>query len=199
MTTPKFILAILSGVLAFAIQGHGQTIYNVTIKGTCQTTNDAGAIVTQKITNKSFIQDAVTVTSTTNSTNSSTSSLAVVYVQAASTDPGAQGDFIEVINTTNGTPIYTNLQFMYNSPFPAALTNADGSQIVIGAQVLPQPLAGSGDSLGGATIDVRYLRKKTVINGTYDYTALRSPTGTANDEVLVCHGSFSVNKIFTIK
>ncbi|HEY2081888.1 MAG TPA: hypothetical protein VGI88_03820 [Verrucomicrobiae bacterium] len=196
MTTPKFLLAILSGVLAFAIQGHGQTIYNVTIKGSCQTTNDAGAIVSQKITNKSFIQDAITASGTT---NSSTSSLAVVYVQAASTDPSAQGDFIEVINTTNGTPVYTNLQFMYNSPFPAALTNAAGSQIVIGAQVIPQPLAGSGDSLGGATIDVRNLPKKTLINGTYNYTALRSPTGTANDEVLVCHGSFSVNKIFTIK
>jgi hypothetical protein len=199
MTKSKFILAILSGVLAFAVQGHGQTIFDVTIKGRSQTTDETGAIITKKVTNRSFIQDAVAATTPVGATNSSTSSLAVVYVQGASTDPSAQGDFIEVINTTNGTPVYTNLQFMYNSPFPPALTNASGTEIVIGAQVIPQPLAGSGDSLGGATINERITPKKVLIRGTYNYTALRSPTATANDEVLICNGSFSVNKIFTIK
>jgi hypothetical protein len=196
MKNSKIMMAILSGMIAFAIQGWGQTVYQVTIKGTSQTTNDSGAIVTTKISNKSFIQDALTATG---STNSSSSSLAVVYVQGASTDPSVPGDFIEVVNTTNGAPIYTNLLLLYNSPFPAALTNADGSQVVIGAQVVPLPLAGSGDSLGGATINERILPKKVVIRGTYNYTSLRSPTAVANDEVLVCSGTFSVSKIFTIK
>jgi hypothetical protein len=195
MNNPKIMMAILSGVFALAVQGWGQTVYDVTVKGTTQTTNDAGAIVTAKVTNKSLIQDAITVSGTTNSAKS----FAVVYVQSASTDPGAQGDFIEVVNTTDGTAIYTNVQFMYNSPFPAALTNADGSQIVIGAQVIPLPLAGSGDALGGATITERVLPKKVLIRGSYNYTALRSPTAIANNEVLVSSGTFSASKLFTIK
>ncbi|HWD91635.1 MAG TPA: hypothetical protein VG938_04715 [Verrucomicrobiae bacterium] len=195
MKNSKILIAVLSGVVAFAFQGWGQTIYQVTVKGTSLTTNDSGAIVTTKVSNNTFIQDAVKATGTTNSAKS----LALVYVQGASTDPGVQGDFIEVVNTTNGSPVYTNLQFMYNSPFPAALTNADGSQVVIGAEVIPLPLAGSGDSLGGAAINERILSKKVVIRGTYNYTALRSPTATANDEVLVCSGTFNVGKIFTIK
>jgi hypothetical protein len=196
MKNSKIMAAILTGVLAFATLGHGQTVYQVNIKGTCLTTNDAGAIVSTKIDNQSFIHDAVTATGVT---NSSKNSLSLVYVQSASTDPSAQGDFIEVVNTTNGTPIYTNLQFMYNSPFPAALTNAAGTEIVISAQVIPLPLAGSGDSLGGATITERILPKKVLIKGTYNYSSLRSPTGSANDQVQACSGSFSVNKIFTVK
>src|ERR1700743_334333 len=195
MKNQKILLAVLSGMVAFAIQGRGQTVYNVTIKGTSQTTNDAGAIVTTKISNQSFIHDAVTATGNTNSSKS----LALVYVQGASTDPSVQGDFIEVVNTSDGTAIYTNLQFMYNSPFPAALINADGSQVVIGAQVIPLPLAGSGDSLGGATINERILPKKVLIRGSYNYAALRSPGAVVNNEVQVCNGTFSASKIFTVK
>lgn len=188
-------MAVLSGMVALATQSWGQTIYDVTFKGTSQTTNDSGAIVTTKISNKNFIQDAISATGTTNSSKS----FALVYVQNASTDPSAQGDFIEVVNTTDGTAIYTNLQFMYNSPFPAALVNGDGSEVVIGAQVIPLPLAGSGDSLGGATINERILPKKVLIRGSYNYTALRAPGAVANDEVQVCNGTFTASKIFTLK
>jgi hypothetical protein len=193
MNNLKITVALLSGVLALAVSGHAQTVYHVTIRGSCLTTNDSGAIVSEKLNNKSLIQDAVTATGATNS-----SSLAVVYVQGASSDPSAQGDYIEVVNTTNGVAVYTNLLFLYNSPFPAALTNAAGTEIVAGAQVVPLPLAGSGDSLGGATIHERILRRKVVINGRFNYAMLRSPTSTFNDIDKACSGSFEVGKIFVV-
>jgi hypothetical protein len=193
MKYPKVTMAILSGVLAFAIQGHGQTAYQLNVKATCFTTNDAGEIISQKINNKNFIQDAVTATGATNA-----SSLSLVYVQGASSDPSVPGDFVEVVDKS-GTPVYTNLLFLYGSPFPPALTNSSGTAIVAGAQVIPLPLAGSGDSLGGATIDERIMPKKVLIRGTFNYTMLRSPGSTANDIVRACSGSFSVNKVFTAK
>ena len=194
MKNSKITLAILSGLLALAVQGYGQNVFEVKIKGTCLTTNDAGNIVSLKLDNKSLIQDAVTATGATNSSN-----LTVVYVQNASTDPGTPGDFIEVVNTSTGAPIYTNLQFMYNGSFPPALVSADQSVFVAGAQVIPQPLAGSGDALGGATIEARTSPKKTLIKGTFNYTSLRSPGASFNDTVKACSGSFSVNKAFVAK
>jgi hypothetical protein len=195
MNNSKITMAILSGLVAFALQGYGQTMYQVKIKGTCLTTNDSGAIVSQKLNNNSFIQDALTGTGSTNGS----SSLTLVYVQNASTDPSVSGDFIEVVNSTNGAPVYTNLQFMYGGSFPPPLISPDQTQFVAGAQVIPLPLAGSGDSLGGATINERLLPKKTLINGTFNYTSLRSPSSTSNDIVKVCNGSFTVNKQFTPK
>ncbi len=192
MKNTKLMMAILSGLLAFATQTLGQTVYDVTFKGTCVTTNDNGDIVSSKLNNKTFIQDAIAATGNTNK-------LAVVYVQNASTDPSTPGDFVEVVNHTDGTPVYTNLLFLYNSPFPAALVSPDQSRFAMGAQVVPLPLAGSGDTLGGASINGRVLPKKTVINGTFNYTSLRSPTNNYNDEVKICSGSFNVGKPFAPK
>src|SRR4051812_26615136 len=103
MKNSKFLGGVLAGLFAFALQGNAQTLFQLTFKGTCQTTNDAGEIVSTQINNKTLIQDALTATGDTNA-----SSLTVVYVQNASTDPGTPGDFIEVVNSTNGTPVYTN-------------------------------------------------------------------------------------------
>lgn len=192
MKNPKLMVAICSGLLALAAQAQAQTVYQLTFKGVCQFADDSGNIVSQKVSNKNLIQDAVTATGTTNA------SLDVVYVQGASTDPSSPGDFIEVVDKSTGTAIYTNLQFMYGGSFPPAITNGDGSMIVAGAQVIPLPLAGSGDSLGGATINERFLTKKTLIRGTFNYTQLRSPGSTFNDTVRACSGSFTVNKLFTI-
>lgn len=193
MKNSKIMVAICSGMLALALHANGQTVYQLKIKGVCQTTNDSGDLVSLKLNNETFIQDAVMATGATNS-----SSLDLVYVQDASTDPSAHGDFIEVYDKTTGSAVYTNLQFMYNSPFPPALTNAAGDMVVIGAQVIPLPLAGSGDSLGGATITERFLRKKTLVRGTFNYTVLRSPGSNINDTVRACSGSFSVNKLYTL-
>lgn len=194
MKNSKVTMAIFTGLMALAVQGYGQNVFQVTIKGTCLTTNDAGAIVSTKLSNQTFINDAVTGTGATNS-----SGLTLVYVQNASSDPNTPGDFIEVVSATNGTPVYTNLQFMYNGAFPPALISADQSQFVAGAQVIPLPLAGQGDSLGGATINGRALSKKTVITGSFNYTSLRSPLSTSNDIVRVCNGTFNVGKPFVPK
>jgi hypothetical protein len=195
MKNLKITMAILSGLLTLAIQSYGQNnVFNMTIKGTCQTTNDAGDIVSTKLTNKTLIQDAVTATGATNSF-----SLALVYVQNASTDPGTPGDFIEVVNTSTGGAVYTNLQFMYNGAFPPALISADQTRFVAGAQVIPLPLAGAGDSLGGATINARAMPKKIVITGSFNFTSLRSPLSSSNDIVRVCNGTFNVGKPFVAK
>jgi hypothetical protein len=191
MKNSKILMAILSGLLAFATQGFGQNVFHVTFKGTCVTTNDNGKIVSTKLDNKALIDDAVTATGATNS-----SKLAVVYVQSASADPATPGDFIEIVNTTDGTPVYTNLLFLYNSPFPALLVNGDETRFAAGAQVVPLPLAGSGDTLGGASINGRVMPKRTIIHGTFDYTSLRSPLANFNDEVKICHGSFETGKPF---
>lgn len=196
MNNPKVIMAILAGALTWAVQVAAQPVlYQVNIKGTCLTTNGNGDIVTEKLSNQSLIQDAVTGTS--GLTNSS--GLTVVYAQNASSDPSVSGDFIEVVNSTNGAVVYTNLQFMYGGSFPPALTNAAGTEIVAGAQVLPLPLAGEGDTLGGATITERFLKNKTLISGSFNYTTLRSPASTSNDVVSACSGTFTVNKTFTPK
>lgn len=194
MNNSKVTMAILSGLLTLAVQGYGQNVFQLTVKGTCLTTNDAGAIVSTKLNNKTFIEDAVTATGATNS-----SSLALVYVQSASTDPGTPGDFIEVVNSSTGDTVYTNLQFMYNGAFPPALLSADQTQFAAGAAVIPLPLAGAGDSLGGATINGRALPKKTVINGSFNYTSLRSPLSTSNDIVRICSGTFNIGKPFVPK
>ena len=194
MKNSKIMMAILSGLLAIASQSFAQTAYHVTFTGTCVTTNSDGNIVSTKLNNKTFIQDAMAATGITNS-----SKLAVIYVQNASSDPSTPGDFVEVANTTDGTLVYTNLLFLYNSPFPAALINGDGSRFAMGAQIVPLPLAGSGDTLGGASIIGRVLPKKTVIHGTFNYTSLRSPTNNVNDEVNICSGSFNVGKPFVPK
>lgn len=187
-------MAILSGLLALATQGFGQNTFQVTFKGTSVTTNANGDLVSTKLDNKAFIQDAVTATGATNSSN-----LAVVYVQSASSDPATPGDFVEVVNTTDGTSVYTNLLFLYNSPFPPLLSSADQTRFAAGAQVVPLPLGGTGDTLGGATINGRILPKKTVISGTFNYTSLRSPLSTSNDIVKICSGSFNVGKPFAPK
>jgi len=194
MRNSKITMVILPGLLALAVHGYGQNVFQVTFKGTCLTTNDAGGIVSQKMDNKSLIQDAVTATGATNS-----SGLTLVYVQNASADPGTPGDFIEVVNSSNGVPVYTNLLFLYGGSFPPALISADQSQFVAGAQVVPLPLAGSGDALGGTTINARALPKKTLIKGSFNYTTLRSPLSTSNDIVKACSGTFSANKPFTPK
>jgi len=194
MTNSKFTMAILAGLLILAVQGQGQNVFQLTIKGTSQTTNDAGAIVSTKLSSKTYVDDAVTGTGATNSTG-----LTLVYVQNASSDTNTAGDFIEVVNSSNGVPVYTNLQFMYNGAFPPALASADQSQFVAGAQVIPLPLAGEGDSLGGATINARALPKKTVISGSFNYTSLRSPGATFNDTVRIYSGTFNVGKPFVAK
>ena len=188
-------MVILAGLLALAVQGYAQpSVFEVKIKGTCLTTNVNGDIVSQKMDNKSMIQDAVTALGATNS-----SGLTLVYVQNASSDLGTPGDFIEVVNSSNGIPVYTNLLFLYGGSFPPALISADQTKFAAGAGVVPLPLAGSGDALGGATIQARALPKKTMINGSFNYTTLRSPSSTSNDVVKFCSGTFSVNKPFTPK
>ena len=177
-----------------AAQGLAQNVFQVTIKGSCLTTNENGDIVSHKLDNKSFIQDALTGTGATNS-----SSLTLVYVQNASSDPSIPGDFIEVVDRSTGVPVYTNLLFLYGSPFPPALVSADQTHFAAGAQVIPLPLGGTGDTLGGATINGRILPKKTIISGSFNYTTLRSPASTSNDVVEACSGTFSVNKPFTPK
>lgn len=190
MKNSKIMTAILSGLLALAAHSFGQNVFQVTFKGTCVTTNANGDIVSTKLDNKALVQDAATALGATNS-----SGLTVVYVQNASTDPATPGDFIEVVDT-NGTPVYTNLLFLYGSPFPPLLVSADQTRFVAGAQVVPLPLGGTGDTLGGATINGRVLKKKTVINGTFNFTTLRSPASTSNDVVEACSGSFNVGKPF---
>jgi len=194
MKNSKITMAILSTLLSFAVQGYGQTLFQITVKGTCLTTNANGGIVSQKLDNKSLIDDAVMALGATNS-----SGLTLVYAQNASTDPGIPGDFIEVVNKSSGTPVYTNLLFLYGASFPPALISTDQSQFAAGAQVVPLPLAGSGDSLGGATIRARALPKKTLISGSFNYTSLRSPSSTSNDIVEFCSGTFTANKAFTPK
>ncbi len=195
MKNSKITIGTLCVLLALAVQGFGQTQFQVTFKGTCLATNGSGAIVSTKLDNKALIQDAVTATGATNS-----SGLTVVYVQNASTDPSVPGDYIEVVNSSNGVPVFTNLQFMYGgSSFPPALISADQTEVAIGAGVIPQPLAGSGDALGGATIHERILTKKTLITGSFNYTTLRSPAATFNDIEEFCSGTFNVGKPFVPK
>jgi hypothetical protein len=195
MKNSKIMMAILTGLLTIAAQGYAQNVFQVTFKGTCVTTNVDGAIVSTKLDNKALIQDAVTATGATNS-----SQLGVVYVQNASSDPSAPGDFIEVVNTSTGESVYTNMLFLYGGPpFVPTLLSGDQTRFVAGAQVVPLPLAGSGDTLGGATINGRYTPKKTLISGSFNYTVLRSPLSTSNDVIRVCSGTFHVNKAFAPK
>jgi hypothetical protein len=195
MNNSKITMVILSGLLALAVQTYAQpTAFELKIKGTCVTTNENGDIVSQKMDNKSLIQDAVTALGATNS-----SGLTLVYVQNASSDVSMPGDFIEVVNSSNGVPVYTNLLFLYGGSFPPVLMSADQTKFAAGAGVVPLPLAGSGDALGGATIESRVLPKKTLINGSFNYTALRSPSSTSNDIVKFCSGTFNVGKPFVPK
>jgi hypothetical protein len=188
MKNPKSSLIIFSALLAVAISGRGQTVFQVSFRGTSETTNaDSGAIVSRPINNQSLVRDAMAATGII----SNAAPLTVAYVQNASSDPGAPGDFIEVINKTNGATVYTNLQFMYGAGFGTVLTNADGSRLVTSAEVFPLPLA-SGNSLGTATINVHNTAKRTSIMGSFNYTVLLTPTNTPT--VNVISGTFNVGK-----
>jgi len=190
MKNSKVPISIACGLLALTIQTRAQTsqtTYQVTFKGTIVTTNANGDIVSTKLSNRSFIQDAqAAIPGATNA-----NSLSLVYVQNASSDPSAPGDFVEVIGGTNDTPIYTNLQFMYGGNFPQPLTNSSGTQIAIGAGIIPQPAVIS-DSLGWATINERTMTKRNVIMGSFNFTSLMSP-GT-NSSMRLYSGTFNVGK-----
>ncbi len=59
MNKSKISMVLLTGLFALAIQSYGQpSVFEVKVKGTSLTTNASGDIVSQKIDNKSFIQDA---------------------------------------------------------------------------------------------------------------------------------------------
>lgn len=209
MKMKKIAVVIFSGLLALAIQTQAQTVFQVTFRGTVQTTNSNGDIVSQKLNNQTYLNDAATalgltntngtgtnhVTLLSNSKNNPTAGLTLVYVQNATTDPTASGDYIEVISGTNNTTIYTNLLFLYGGSFPPALTNSAGTAYVAGAQVIPLPLAGSGQSMGGATINERTIKNgKVTISGSFNYTSLRSAGSPDNDTIQVFNGTFSVGK-----
>src|SRR5579862_3854511 len=192
MKIQKIAVVIFSGLLALAIQGQAQTVFQVTFKGTIQTTNSNGDIVSQKLNNQTYVNDAMTGLGITNSAASSNKgpSLTLVYVQNASTDPSSSGDYIEVLEGTNNTPVYTNLLFLYGGSFPPALTNSSGTAYVAGAQVVPFPLAGSGTALGGATINEKTMKNgKVMINGSFNYASLRSAGSEVNDQIRVINGT----------
>lgn len=208
MKNQKIPLVVFSGLLALAIQGQAQTVFQVTFKGSVQTTNSNGDIVSQKLNNQTYLNDAATalglnistngtgtnVTKTSNSKNNV--SLTLVYVQGASKDPSASGDYVEVLEGTNNTPVYTNLLFLYNGNFPPALTNSSGTAYVAGALVIPFPLA-MGDSLGGATINEKMMKNnKVMIGGSFNYTSLRSPASSVSDTdtIRIFNGTFTVGK-----
>jgi len=66
---------------------------------------------------------------------------------------------------------------------------------VAGAQVVPLPLAGSGTSLGGATINERALKNgKVMISGSFNYTSLRSAGSEVNDTIEINNGTFNTGK-----
>lgn len=193
MKINKMAVAIFSGLLALAIQGQAQSVFQVTFKGTVQTTNSSGDIVSQKLNNQNYVTDALTALNNTNANASR--SFTLVYVQSATTDPSASGDYIEVLEGTNSTPVYTNLLFLYGGSFTPALTNSGGSAYVAGALVVPLPLAGSGDSLGGATINEKTMKNgKVMIGGSFNYTSLRSPGSTSNNVIRIYNGTFTVGK-----
>ena len=198
MKIKKIAVVIFSGLLALAIQGQAQTVFQVTFKGTVQTTNSNGDVVSQKLNNQMYLNDAVaggTNHVTAARESNPTADLSLVYVQSASADPSASGDYIEVIEGTNNSPIYTNLLFLYGGSFLPALTNSSGTAYVAGAQVVPLPLAGSGEAMGGATINERTIKNgRVAISGSFNYTSLRSPGSTANDAIRVFTGTFNVGK-----
>ena len=197
MKSKQLLVAVFSGLLAVVIQGQAQTVFQVTFRGTLQTTNGNGDIVSQRLSNQTYVNDAMTALRITNSTASSNKgpSLTLVYVQNASTDPSASGDYIEVLEGTNNTPVYTNLLLLYGGSFPPALTNSSGTAYVAEAQVVPLPLAGSGTSLGGATINEKSMKNgKVMINGDFDYESLRSAGSDFNDTIRVYNGTFNVGK-----
>lgn len=191
----KIAVVIFSGLLALAIQAQAQTMFQVSFKGTLQTTNSNGDLVSQKLNNQTYLNDAATALVLTNNTKNPTASLSLVYVQNASSDPSASGDYIEVLEGTNDTPVYTNLLFLYGGSFLPALTNSSGNAYVAGAQVVPLPLAGSGQTMGGATINEKTLKNnKVMIGGSFNYTSLRSPGSTVNDAIRIYSGTFTVGK-----
>jgi hypothetical protein len=200
MKTQKIPVLIFSGLLAIALHGQAQTVFPVTFKGTVQTTNSNGDVVSQKLSTQTYLNDAATALglSSTNGSGTNvtkTAKLSLVYVQNASTDPSASGDYIEVLEGTNNSPVYTNLLFLYGGSFPPALTNLSGTAYVAGAQVIPIPLAGTGDSLGGATINEKTMKNgKVMISGSFNYTSLRSPGSSANDTIRIFNGTFTVGK-----
>ncbi len=210
MKIKTIAVGVFSGLLALAIQGQAQTVFQVTFRGSVQTTNGNGDIVSQKLNNQTFLNDAATalnlgsntngtgtnhVTEASNARNNPTAGLSLVYVQNATVDPTASGDYIEVITGTNDASIYTNLLLLYGGSFPPALTNASGTAYVAGAQVIPLPLAGSGQSMGGATINEKTMKNgRVTIGGSFNYTSLRSPGSAENDTIRVYSGTFSVGK-----
>lgn len=205
MKMKKIAVVIFSGLLTLAIQGQAQTVFQVTFKGTLQTTNSNGDIVSQRLNNQTYLNDAATALGLGTSTNAvamtksnsrnPAANLSLVYVQNASTDPSASGDYIEVLEGTNNAPVYTNLLFLYGGDFLPALTNSSGTAYVAGAQVVPLPLAGSGQTMGGATINERTIKNgRIAISGSFNYTSLRSPGSAENDAIRVFSGTFSVGK-----
>lgn len=187
----KLFVATLLGLLVFSTQARAQTEYGVAFRGTAQTTDAAGNIVSHPINNTTLLQDAANGIGATN-----TQSLLLVYHVNAGENSGQIGDNIETINTTNGQTVYTNFSFFSGGSFGPAIYNADQTQAARLCDVFtPQSVALSGEDLGTALINERLIGKngvvkKTIISGTVLYHVV--PQGTNNETI--CNATFTVNK-----
>jgi len=178
MNLTKMAFTTAIGLLSLTIQAQAQNLYHINFKGTCQTTNEAGQIVSTQINNKTLIQEAAAFAGETNVT-----SLTLVY----HFDAVDNGDLITTINT-NGVAIYTNLALL----IPEQITNGDETQFARCVHIFTrESLAAGPEHVGHGQVNGRLLRNgKSIVQGSLLYCELPSPS----HGMRVCNATFHLAK-----
>lgn len=178
------LFVVLLGLAAVSLQAQVPDTFQIIFKGTCQTTNDSGQIVSQPVNNQTLIQRAVDQTGVPNSR------LSLVY----KFDLTSNADVIGVAGT-NGTLIYTN--FVFLAPFDS-VTNADQTQFVRVADLFTdESLNITDEDVGHALITERLMLnshsgtvKKTLLTGSMIY--FMTANGTNGERC--CSATFNATK-----
>jgi hypothetical protein len=174
MKSATLLVASLTGLLLFTVQGQAQNLFHVTVKGSRYTADDGGSMITLPLNNQTYTQEAADSLGRTNATG-----LTLAYHWGGN----EFGDQIVTVDT-NGAPVFTNIALL----FPVGVSN--NTQFAQSAEVFTaQSLSFSNEEISRSIVLGRVSPKKVMINGTLQYD------GTNNvGAPIIYNGTFTVGK-----
>ena len=120
-TVHKVRWLLVAGLCLAAIRSNAQNIFRFTFTGTASATNSAGKFVTQKVTEKTWLQDFLASNSITNNPRH----LMVVY----HVNGDSHGDTVDIVDTKTKATLYTIWGLFFSSEFGRLpMVSSDGLQ-----------------------------------------------------------------------
>ena len=179
----KLVLTVLSLMLCFCLNTRAQSLLQMTLSGTCYTTDAQGHIVPQAINNQTLLQQAATAGGLTD-----TSGLGLAY----HLNGNSLGDTIDVINRTNGVVLKTLFGLYFGESFGRqSLTSGSHRQMKRLEYIYTDQ---NSHSLGSAFLtDYFFLDSTGATNATYVLGQMQYvvTTDASHPTTQVCTASFT--------